>query len=416
MPGEPAIGDEDRVRRQGLVQLAAEARHMHRPVARIEPRRGIVFPGLHARGDFGDIVGPRRAGGGGAIRQRLGKVFEPGPRIAPQRDLGGDAAADLFGDDVEMNHRDVGRRQREALGRDLAELAADDDQAIRRLDQVVGDARIAAEQADRQRVRAGDAALAAHRVRDRDRLRFGEAGQRAPGFGQVNPAAGQQQRPFCLGDQLRGALDIGAIGADAPGRRLQRRFVDDEILGREIVGAVADILGHVEQHRPWPPRGRHRERAPHQLGDAARHLDADQLLDRGLEDFDLAAFLGHVLPGMRAVGVAGDRDDRDAAIQRLDEPGDEVGGAGAERAVANAGAVGDPCIGVGGEGAAALVVDQVVVQADQADRVVERQQLEPAHAEHRPGARQAQHLGERAPAGHRARRAILQGQRHGSSL
>ena len=48
-----------------------------------------------------------------------------------------------------MDHRDVRRRQREALGRDLAELAADDDQAIRRLDQVVGDARIAAEQADR---------------------------------------------------------------------------------------------------------------------------------------------------------------------------------------------------------------------------------------------------------------------------
>ena len=148
-----------------------------------------------------------------------------------------------------------------------------------------------------------------------------------------------------------------------------------------------DVLGHVEQHRPWPPRGRHREGAPHQLGDAAGHLDANQLLDRGLEDFDLAAFLGHVLPGMRAVGVAGDRDDRDAAIQRLDEPGDEVGRAGAERAVANAGAVGDPGIGVRGEGAAALVVDQVVVQADQADRVVERQQLEPAHAEHRPGAR-----------------------------
>ncbi len=305
MPGEPAIGDEDRVRRQGLVQFAAEARHMHRPVARIEPRRGIVLPGLHPRRDLGDIVGPRRASSRAAIRQRIGKVFEPGARIAPERDLGGDTAADLFGDDVEMDHRDVGRRQREALGRDLAQLAADHDQAVRRLDQVVGDARIAAEQADRQRVRAGDAALAAHRVRDRDRLRFGEAGQRAPGFGQVDAAAGQQQRPFGFGDQLRGALDVGTVGADAPGRRLQRRFIDDEILGREIVGAVGNVLGHVEQHRPRPPRGRHGKRAPHQFGDAAGHLDADQLLDRGLEDFDLAAFLGHVLPGMRAVGVAG---------------------------------------------------------------------------------------------------------------
>ena len=91
MPGEPAIGDEDRIRRQRLVQLAAEARHVHRPVARIEPRRGIVFPGLHARRDLGDIVGPRRAGGRTAIGQRIGEVFEPGARIAPQRDLGRDA-------------------------------------------------------------------------------------------------------------------------------------------------------------------------------------------------------------------------------------------------------------------------------------------------------------------------------------
>ena len=89
MPGEAAIGDEDRVGRQGSVQLAAQPRHVHRPVARIEPRRRVVLPGLHARRDLGDIIGPRRAGGRAAVRQRLGQVLEPGARIAPQRDLGG---------------------------------------------------------------------------------------------------------------------------------------------------------------------------------------------------------------------------------------------------------------------------------------------------------------------------------------
>jgi hypothetical protein len=111
---------------------------------------------------------------------------------------------------------------------------------------------------------------------------------------------------------------------------------------------------------------------------------------------------------MHAVGIAGDGDDRDAAVQRLHEPGDEVGGAGAQGAVADAGAVGDPRIGIGSEGAAALIVDEVVVQADQPDRIVERQQLEAAHAEHRSGAGQKQHLGERAAAGHGPGRAILQ--------
>ena len=208
---------------------------MDRPVARIEARRGVVLPFPHAGRDLGDVVGARRTGGGGAVGQRFGEVFEPGARVAPQRDLGRNAAADLLGDDVEMDDRDMRRRQCEALGRDLAELAADDDQAIRRLDQIVGDARIAPEQAEIERAGAGDAALAAHRVRDRDRLRLGETGQRVPGFRQVDAAAGQQDRPLGLRDQPCGALDIGAVRADAARRRLQRRFVDDEILGREIV-------------------------------------------------------------------------------------------------------------------------------------------------------------------------------------
>ena len=78
--------------------------------------------------------------------------------------------------------------------------------------------------------------------------------------------------------------------------------------------------------------------APHQLGDSGGCFDADEFLDRRPEDFDLARLLRHVLPRMHAVGIAGDRDDRDAAVQRSDEAGDQVGGAGAEGGVANAGA------------------------------------------------------------------------------
>jgi len=121
------------------------------------------------------------------------------------------------------------------------------------------------------------------------------------------------------------------------------------------------------------------------------------------------AFLRHVLPGMGPVGVAGDRHDRDPAVQRFDEAGDEVGRAGAERAVADPRTVGDPCIGIGREGAAALVVDEEMLHAELPQRVVERQQLEPAHAEHRPRATEAQHFGERPPAGHPPVRTVLPG-------
>jgi len=77
----------------------------------------------------------------------------------------------------------------------------------------------------------------------------------------------------------------------------------------------------------------------------------------GFEDFDLARLLRHVLPGMLAVGIADDRDLRHAGVQRLDQRGHQVGGAGPERGVAHARPVGHTCISVGSEGAAALVVD-----------------------------------------------------------
>ena len=101
---------------------------------------------------------------------------------------------------------------------------------------------------------------------------------------------------------------------------------------------------------------------------------------------------------MIAVGVADDRDLRNAGIERLHQRGDEIGRAGAERRVAHAGAVGDARVGVGGERAAALVVDQEMTQPERAHRLVEGKQLEPAHAEHRADAGELQHLGKRLPA------------------
>src|SRR5690348_7920309 len=110
MPREPTIGHQDRVRRQSSVKLAAEARHVHWSVARIEARSGVRFPSLHARRHFANIARARRAGGHAAIRKRISKVFQSGSCVAPQWHLGWNAAADLFRDDIEMNDRDLGWR------------------------------------------------------------------------------------------------------------------------------------------------------------------------------------------------------------------------------------------------------------------------------------------------------------------
>src|ERR1051325_10343120 len=82
----------------------------------------LFFPCRHAARDLGDIVGPGRAGVCRVVGEGFGQIFEAGAGVAPQRDLGREAAADLLGDDLEMDDRNVARRQRVALGCDLAEL------------------------------------------------------------------------------------------------------------------------------------------------------------------------------------------------------------------------------------------------------------------------------------------------------
>src|SRR5689334_24651030 len=74
---------------------------------------------------------------------------------------------------------------------------------------------------------------------------------------------------------LHDALPIfGAVGTDAARRRRERRRVDREIVGREIMAAVTDIFGHVEQDWAGTPRGRHREGTARQLDRKSTRLNS----------------------------------------------------------------------------------------------------------------------------------------------
>ena len=88
-------------------------------------------------------------------------------------------------------------------------------------------------------------------------------------------------------------------------------------------------------------------------------------------------------PACSAVRIAHQRDHRRAGVQRLDQPGREIGRPRPERRIHQPDTARDLGVGIGDEGAGALVVDQVVRQAEPPRGVVERQQLEAAHAEHR---------------------------------
>src|SRR5581483_180705 len=117
---------------------------------------------------------------------------------------------------------------------------------------------------------------------------FGERQQRLIAFRDVDAAADEQQRPLGFGDERGGALDLERIRARAARLRLQCAVVDPEIRRVEIMLAVADVFGYVEHDRAGTARGRDREGAAQQLRNAFRRLDADQLLDGRLQDFDLA--------------------------------------------------------------------------------------------------------------------------------
>ena len=106
--------------------------------------------------------------------------------------------------------------------------------------------------------------------------------------------------------------------------------------------AVGDVFRDVEHHRTGPPSRRDGEGAAHEFGDALNRLDPDQLLRGRAQNLHLPRFLGHVLPGMIAMAVAGDEHQRSSGVQRLDHAGKQVGGAGTEGRVANAHTAGLP--------------------------------------------------------------------------
>ena len=358
MGRKAAVGDEDAVGRHQAVELAHEAPHRDRHLLRGVALGDALAPFAHPARDLFYVfaAGRRRAA------QRLVQILEAGAGVAPKRDIGLGGAAELLGDDVEVDERLALGRHGVALGRDLAELAADDEEAVGFLDQRVGDAVVAAEQPGAERIGAGDRALAGHGVRDRNRVGAREIREHVGGAADVDAAAGEHERAAGLGEKRRGARGRGAVRPAAQrGRRLVGR--DWRRNPRPRTAASRGRCPPARRRRPAPAaRGRDREGAAHELGDALDALDADQLLARGPEDLGLARFLGHVLPGMQPVRIADEHHHRRAGVERLDEPGDEVRGAGAERRVGKADPPRHLGVGVGREHAGALVVDEVVLK------------------------------------------------------
>ena len=144
------------------------------------------------------------------------EIIEPAARIAPEGNVAAAGTAEFLGDDVEMDDRYIRRQQLKALGRDLAQLASDDDEQVRRGDQVVGDAAVAAEQPGAERVRTGDRALAADRMGDGHVVCLGESLQCRIATGEVHATTDQEHRPARRPDQMSRLRHQGGVGPRAP--------------------------------------------------------------------------------------------------------------------------------------------------------------------------------------------------------
>ena len=133
MAGEAAIGNENRIIGHDLVQFAHQAADVDRGFGALHAvarRRPSIRPcALGLRQDRRRASAARAPLSASAAASRC--ECEAG--IADEANVGAGGAADLLGDDVDVNERFAGRDQREALGCDLAELAADHEQAIRPL-------------------------------------------------------------------------------------------------------------------------------------------------------------------------------------------------------------------------------------------------------------------------------------------
>ena len=282
-----------------------------------------------------------------------------------------EGAVELVGAAVEMDENGAGRRQHVALGGDLAELAADHQNDIGLVDEAVGDAVVAAEEAGAQRIGAGDGALAGQRVRNRDAEGAREIGEGFGRIAQVHAAAGEDDGALGAGKEA-GRLGEGiGRGAAADRRDAAGDAAGGDAGEGEIVGGVGDVLGHIDDDRAGPAGGGDGEGAAQQLGDTLDRLDPDDLLDRGAQDIELPGLLRHVLAGVLAMRIADDGDQRRAGIVGLDETGHEVGGARPQRRIDDADPAGDLGIGIGDEDRRALVIDEVMVEAQTPGGIVE---------------------------------------------
>ena len=267
----------------------------------------------------------------------IGDDPEPGREVEP----------DDGGVDVHVDQLRVRVDQPVRVGDEAAELRPDRQDHVGVAERGVGVvAGVAADAAERQLVRLGQAALAGAAGHDRDPEPLGDPAERVVRTGLVDPVAGEDDRAIRGREGEHDGLRVGRARRGPVERHLERLL---EHGGLVVVGDV-----HLEQVAGDPEvdrAGRPAERVPGRLADEARDLGRDRRLDPPLRDRrehrGLVELLVLLAGAIRPAHRRGHRDDRAARPERLRHAPGDVRRARPVGAVDEARPAADPGVRVG---------------------------------------------------------------------
>ncbi len=203
-----------------------------------------------------------------------------------------------------------------------------------------------------------------------DLMGEGAQGLAGRGTGVDHAAAGVEQRPLGLGDQLDRLGDLVHV---ALGLRPIAMGVSC-LVGADIgAGGELHVLGNVDHDRAGAARGGDLEGLVHHVRQVLDPLHQVIVLGAGPGDADGVGLLERVRADQVGGDLSGQHHQWDGIHQGVDDAGDGVGGAGAGGHQHHAGLAGGAGIALGRVGGALLVAHQHVAQLVLVEqRVVDR--------------------------------------------
>ncbi len=302
-------------------------------------------------------------------------------RVADDRHRDLDILADLARVDIDVNHLGVRREGAGLAGHAVVEAPADVEQHVALLDGAVDmHPAVHARHPDAERMVLGERADAVQRGDHRDAHALGHRAQLVRRARHRHTIARDDQRLLGRGQQPDRLADLLAVALVV---WLVPRQVQLDVPVRDGTGHLC-VLRDVDQHRAGPPRRSDVDGLLEDIGQVVGVLDQVVVLGDWHGDAGDIGLLEGVLAEHQAGHLAGDRQQRRAVHHRVGDRRDQVGGAGAAGADANADLPSRAGVALGGVAGALLVPAEHVAQlvAIFPHRIVERHDRAAGDSEH----------------------------------